>query len=1450
MEYNERHLPPFLFVDIESNPLSKSDYPFSPEAKRQHQVVSYQWGLYDPSAGTFSGSQWRHANPSRYFKGGRSAASEEYNLLRKFGGLLKSQPSAAVVGWNSEEYDFFVLSERGKSIGLSERIGKRNQVDMMQLARKAFQETKGLSAARPFSLDAFAQDLGITGGKVELPEGYTGENIHKLLATTKGRRLLRQYALKDVDLLAQIESKTNLVAHHLSGGKVPLLTDNFRKMRTYAPALQTEQQFASDVNAGARVMVSSESTQGKSTFSRWLKEGKANFKPGDISWVAYPNPKGVPVDPHTGRIPKAVMKELGLSKEVTGLVGAGINWRGKQHYFDFRSQGDRIAWRELREEIAVAIKDDSVLKELKEEDKIRAAEAIKARRKAAIEEQSARKTLQTITDKPPGIVENVKPSSLDDYADQALKNVKQVEKLSFLRRATPYAIGIGIGADVLASRDKQGPFWGLAGAGAGYTLGKFLTRNKSGLSRFAGLAAGYGIARMIGSSLSISHNGPLPGFGHGGEAPVSRQQLTDFGSGKLHGQVTSSILNEFLAASGLDLGKDLSRTDLLNAIEVGAKKGAGVPVLHTRKQVKRHLPRSTLRKLGLHKKQGFAGFAGFSYFDPIDIKQSFVYVDPGANKSTLVHESAETLVQKKNAENFKVSHFSDPRKGFSVPHYTDAGTGHAGIEVLKAEGGFLALESPTRFTTFAKKTARMEMGAIVPAVAKRVAAASTSQQLEHMFSEIKSLTSMPKYMEDQAKLAGLTEKEAVRIGNQYRATIKKGLMDVKSQGILEGKKFDIFQRAFPENLLDLRDVVAQSAAGKVPKRHNVMTTTPSISRPKVVPKPSETSSSFERVRKEIIKSPPPPSSPMKIGTVDEWRQRNTELAEIKRELAAKNDPGKLLVKGTSKKTVARKTPQPSLASELDRIKRQVASPVRVQKKIALESDLKKTLTPINTTPREEFFVRQFKPEEISSIPVPTRPMSAAEQINDIRKSLGIGDNLVDQVTNAGKGLEKRFSKFGTMGKVIAGGVLIATAAIGISKLTRSASAHENSDSRGSMYRSHHPSDLEGFRHEGIAAGMRMAQTPFGSGIDPIRNLARVLNITGNRADRLKKIVQHPEVKDAMIKAFQEGEGAAVGKGGIGEVRQFTMNVRNTEVKFAAKTYDDANLALKLKEREGLEALQETVGPTPYFEGSVLNNAGKQERVLFMEYIDQAQTLKEWSKEHGKVTPTMKKALSEGLDQIHKKDMFHGDLTPNNVMVDANQNLFIIDPMPGRHFGSIEAGVVNQTEALQLGKIQDQMAMKTMISEDVTTKAVREKIFGQTSGASGAAFQTPGVEDAPQMYEGAAEVWHQMGSKFSPYARVIEDNMLQARLNMEQIAREAQERAVQRSKNTRADGIAAKQTVAQGVAKRQRLHEHSVASMTKNNISPGKRHSNMSQQNALDIHTSLNTIVTDIQRYVR
>ena len=503
-DFTKKKDPSILFYDTETRPLREFRRPFSKAAIKEHQVISVQW--VEGKSGAIP--QWAHVFPAEYLGGGAGALNEEQKTI----GVLVGEATNKdyIVGWNSTQYDAEMLSyrARGKVAGAWGKVKSKN-IDMMTIAQEVFTKTPGLNPHRSFSLDVFARDLADAlgenwGGKesltTHLGKKIEGKDIWTLIKDPNDLAILEKYGKKDVELLRKIDEKTGLVSHFLRKG-TKLNTEILKRMRTNPEAENLAQHFESDIKKGARVMVSGEKTLGTSVFSRLRRSGKGKFT-GDnpLVWIGYSEEQFRKMGEPGGK----------------ALIGVQVDWDNQRHIFDLRNDAEHAkyeAWSAKLEEEYLFQKPAVIASQVAHE----------------TSEKSAASLLEPLATTESKGIKSISLSvehNLSDLVNPAVRKAELIKALPFLHRAAPYAAALAIGADVLSSRDKTGPFWGGAAAG----LSIVLTRKMATLPR-VGIAAGaYVLGRIIGGSIHGNHNPDIEGMGQGYQS-VTRHTLSQFGSG-------------------------------------------------------------------------------------------------------------------------------------------------------------------------------------------------------------------------------------------------------------------------------------------------------------------------------------------------------------------------------------------------------------------------------------------------------------------------------------------------------------------------------------------------------------------------------------------------------------------------------------------------------------------------------------------------------------------------------------------------------------------------------------------------------------------------------------------------------------------------------------------------------------------------------------------------------
>ncbi|MHC5059178.1 MAG: hypothetical protein ACYTKD_31380, partial [Planctomycetota bacterium] len=156
----------------------------------------------------------------------------ERELLRKLGTVFERYD--VVLAWNGgrewgdgrhreDGFDFPVIRARSEALGVKPiDWWKAMAIDQMALYQRRFLSTTDGGQRASFALDAVAKANGIEG-KISLKAALRERGIDlgkKGIGTTVAFReapeLLREYVLRDVDLMWEIEKKSGFVAQHLA----------------------------------------------------------------------------------------------------------------------------------------------------------------------------------------------------------------------------------------------------------------------------------------------------------------------------------------------------------------------------------------------------------------------------------------------------------------------------------------------------------------------------------------------------------------------------------------------------------------------------------------------------------------------------------------------------------------------------------------------------------------------------------------------------------------------------------------------------------------------------------------------------------------------------------------------------------------------------------------------------------------------------------------------------------------------------------------------------------------------------------------------------------------------------------------------------------------------------------------------------------------------------------
>ncbi len=403
--------------------------------------------------------------------------------------------------------------------------------------------------------------------------------------------------------------------------------------------------------------------------------------------------------------------------------------------------------------------------------------------------------------------------------------------------------------------------------------------------------------------------------------------------------------------------------------------------------------------------------------------------------------------------------------------------------------------------------------------------------------------------------------------------------------------------------------------------------------------------------------------------------------------------------------------------------------------------------------------------------------------------------------------------------------------VGVNRIETARVDLKNSFSDGSLYRRGHPRVLEGFRNEGIAEVNRFKNTDFGTGWDPARSLARGIFGVSKKAvkgEKFRKILDDP----AFQKALDMGEViGSLGEGGIGAVDLMQTRFKGKTFKYARKSYlskggqkatadiEAARLMYLENEEKGLRALQGSISPTPYGRGKIAR-AGEDASipVMYFEAIEGATSGVEAFVKQGGASKAQVDSLKQGLTELHKKGLYHSDIKPANILIDQNDRLVLIDPMPNRfHFLSQESGK-------NIGQTADLMAADTLASGG-TPKAVRGRMNllanSVTTVASGEKMKSYSRMKpvAREIVEAAGDAEAREYLKFN-----VKEEISRVQNPFDEIVKEVS--PISEDVASVAAGPAAKRR-----QQARQAHLKAVKRAHANNVDPSTRHKNMDQSNS-------------------
>lgn len=218
--------------------------------------------------------------------------------------------------------------------------------------------------------------------------------------------------------------------------------------------------------------------------------------------------------------------------------------------------------------------------------------------------------------------------------------------------------------------------------------------------------------------------------------------------------------------------------------------------------------------------------------------------------------------------------------------------------------------------------------------------------------------------------------------------------------------------------------------------------------------------------------------------------------------------------------------------------------------------------------------------------------------------------------------------------------------------------------------------IEGMRHGGLSQQLRRKNTPFGSGWDPMRALAKEAGMS------LEKFVLQPHMKLAMASGDVVRE---LGKGsfGIAHLMESTVNIAGKEhpFQYVRKTVFDTERLETFHEARTQRKLQDMNAP------SVYGLSGNQ---MYMEHFSGVSALKHMIS--GKQLPeSFVKDLEKFVPEMHKRGIAHrdmardfnktinkmgrsGEIVPHNVILTPEGRAGVID-----YGQSSSSGLLNESQ---------------------------------------------------------------------------------------------------------------------------------------------------------------------------
>jgi len=927
------------------------------------------------------------------------------------------------------------------------------------------------------------------------------------------------------------------------------------------------------------------------------------------------------------------------------------------------------------------------------------------------------------------------PAKLGEQAAHTLDALGPESRLFKLSKGIPLAIGTAIGADVLLSKDKTGPFWGGVAAIGALVGSGFLAKGMSG-GRRAGLAgAAYLVTRLIvggiAGSMDAGHDPAIEGLNESGFAGT-RSLETDFGSGwkglasqrqlrsifagdhhiSLFGPARARVglasahnsIIEGLHDNGFSAGLRHRTTDFGSGFSRAARTAV--------QKLGKFFGRTTSRVGKLNQLPAGTAYANLRPTLPAPVlRQHLPDIPPIPDHFEFV---AQAFVGNTKEQALEAWQHASTRQWWAT------------YEPVLQRGYGQQAEN----LQFVQQHGQEAFNSLLPEVRKEPVIINEVSRKGNKAQEFKT-ADVQEAIKQYAHEKGLPISATNSMGDYRPAPVP---ISRYSQPELYGpsdpnwqwqnrayNKTVVFAKdnpSFVQNVLlgqastlstnpqllggsgraaaDAGQVVIsrpRNANAELARRVDPTAKTLAQAAPeKVIPKTIEARPFEPHVPKTIFTGEPLQiqedrivSEMQAIG--NDLDRLSQKIGRVKRQISPRPKVPKTLVDvqrstGSSVGTMASASPRP--AQEI------APAPVVVAAKAVVK-------------PLDKISGQQAKAHNPSVIPgTPKNPVSGAgEPVNDAKSWL--------KAHRMGVGI--------TLGGLTAAG-LVAT---GWSRARADEHDYAYSSPHGALYRRSHPRALEGFKGGGMNESRRREYSDFGTGRDAVRSMAQALKAVNGSARKLgkrafQKFLAEPEFQEALRTGEIIGKR---GEGGFGSVYEMKQVYKGHTFKYGAKVYDDAS-SLE-EEVRFAKKLQDTYTPTIYGKGETTTigrrPGDKPGSVVFMELIEGETVEQKIAK--GEFTKKAAKSLKQGMVEAHKQGLVHGDPNIKNFLVNQFDETIIIDAMPT---SSKLPGLGGKTGhyANEVGRVADDLSVEMILghSSGQDIEALKLSTFGAGQAVPG------------------------------------------------------------------------------------------------------------------------------------